>query len=155
MGYERTSVDLSGFPDLVVIYLGYRVKSIRALPQLMRLGRGLQTLRQTGADGLLAHERVSYSLLHQGFRQYWRDFESLEAFTKAAAHMGWWRDFARHPHYGGIWHETYRLRGGMEAIYSGMPQIGLASFAPPLDPVAAFRSARQRLGAEAMVRQPT
>ena len=151
MGYERVSVDLSGMPDLVVIYLGYRVKSIRALPQLLRIGRGLGEMLQSMPDGLLAHETMSYSLLHRGFRQYWRDFASMEAFTKAPTHMGWWREFARHPQYGGIWHETYRLQGGMEAIYSGMPKIGFAQFAPPLDPVAAFRSARQRLRAGALV----
>jgi hypothetical protein len=63
--------------------------------------------------------------------------------------MGWWRAFARHPEYGGIWHETYRLRGGMEAIYSGMPAIGLAGCLPTRDPVGAFGSARQRLAAVA------
>ena len=145
MGYERVSVDLSGMPDLVVIYLGYRVKSVRAVPQLMRIGRGMAEMLRTRPDGLLAHETMSYGLLHRGFRQYWRDFASMEAFTKASAHMAWWRDFARHPQYGGIWHETYALRGGMEAIYSGMPPIGFAGFLPTRDPVASFRSARQRL----------
>jgi Domain of unknown function (DUF4188) len=31
----------------------------------------------------------------------------------------------------GFWHETYRMRGGIEAIYDDVPKpIGLARFAP-------------------------
>ena len=65
----------------------------------------------------------------------------------AASSRAWWRDFARDPDGGGIWHETYRLRGGMEAIYSGIPGIGFASFAPERTPTGSFMSARQRVEA--------
>ena len=60
--------------------------------------------------------------------------------------MAWWHDHAAHPGNGGIWHETDRLAGGMEAIYSGIPRIGPAGFAPERDPAGSFRSARQRIG---------
>ena len=46
---------------------------------------------------------------------------------------------------GGFWHETYRLRGGMEAIYLDMPGLGFGRFAPPLAPDGPFLSARQRI----------
>ena len=147
MSYPRRSVDLSGYPDLVVVYLGYRAKGPKALRALLRIGRGLEEIRRNPPDGLLAHEGMWFGFMHPGFRQYWRDIDSLEAFTRAPQHKAWWGDFARDPASGGIWHETYRLRGGMEAIYSGMPPLGLASFAPDRAPVGAFASARQRVGA--------
>ena len=148
MAYPRHSVDLSGYPDLVVVYLGYRAKSLKGVRGLLRIGRGLDALRKDPPDGLLAHEGMMFGLLHPGFRQYWRDFDSLEAFTRAPRHAAWWRDFARDSG-GGIWHETYRLRGGMEAIYSGVPGIGFARFAPERAPTGAFASARQRVATEA------
>ncbi len=145
MSYQRRSVDLSGYPDLVVVYLGYRATSVAGLRSLLRIGRGLSALRADPPDGLLAHESMLFGVLHPGFRQYWRDFDSLEAFTQAARHKGWWRDFARSPSAGGIWHETYRIGGGMEAIYSGMPPIGFGSFAPARAPDGPFMTARQRV----------
>ena len=148
MAYPRHSVDLSGYPDLVVVYLGYRAKGLRGVRSLLRIGRGLDTLRREPPDGLLAHEGMMFGPLHPGFRQYWRDFDSLEAFTRAPQHAAWWRDFARDSGGGGIWHETYRLRGGMEAIYSGVPGIGFARFAPERTPTGPFASARQRVATQ-------
>ena len=148
MAYPRHSVDLSGYPDLVVVYLGYRAKGLKGLRSLLRIGRGLDTLRREPPDGLLAHEGMMFGPLHPGFRQYWRDFDSLEAFTRAPQHAAWWRDFARDSGGGGIWHETYRLRGGMEAIYSGVPGIGFARFAPERTPTGPFASARQRVATQ-------
>ena len=149
MAYPRHSVDLSGYPDLVVVYLGYRAKGLKGVRSLLRIGRGLDALRRDPPDGLLAHEGLMFGLLHPGFRQYWRDFDSLEAFTRAPQHAAWWRDFARDSGGGGIWHETYRMRGGMEAIYSGVPGIGFAGFAPERAPTGPFMSARQRVGGQA------
>ena len=146
MSYPRRSVDLSGYPDLVVVYLGYRANTLKGVRGLLRIGPGLRALKESPPDGLLSHENLWFGILHPGFRQYWRDFDSLEAFTRAPQHAAWWRDFARHSQ-GGIWHETYRLRGGMEAIYSGVPGIGFASFAPERVPTGPFMSARQRVAA--------
>ena len=145
MGYKRQSVDLSGYPDLVVIYLGYRARNLAGVRGLLRIGRGLRDLQQNPPDGLLSHEGLWFGFLHPGFRQYWRDFDSLEAYTKAAQHAAWWRDFARDPAGNGVWHETYRMRGGMEAIYSDVPRLGFGSFAPERAPVGPFMSARQRI----------
>lgn len=145
--YGRRSVDLSGYPDLVVIYLGYRATGLRGLRSLMRIGAGLRTIRRQPPDGLLSHEGMWFGFMHPGFRQYWRDLESLEAFTRAQQHAAWWKDFGKGLKGGGIWHETYRLRGGMEAIYRGMPAIGLGSFAPAQAPDGPFLTARQRIEA--------
>jgi hypothetical protein len=147
MTYARSSVDLTGYPDLVVIYLGFQAKNLKGVRSLLRIGRGLATIRKNPPPGLLSHESVWFGLMHPGFRQYWRDFESLEAYTRAPQHAAWWRDFAKDGGGGGIWHETYRLRGGMEAIYSGVPNIGFARFAPERAPTGPFKSARQRVEA--------
>ena len=45
-------------------------------------------------------------------RQYWRDFQSLEAWTRSEPHRVWWKNFLRNSGGTGFWHETYFLRGG-------------------------------------------
>ena len=142
----RISVDLSPYPDLVVIYLGMRVNALRGVATLFGIGRGLMEIQRQKPDGLLAHENMNYGLRHVGMRQYWRDLESLEAFTRSEPHRAWWSQFIKNPAGTGFWHETYRIKGGMEAIYLHMPPIGFASFAPPREPVGPFMSARARLG---------
>ena len=87
MTYPRQSVDLSGYPDLVVVYLGYRAKSLKVVRSLLRIGRGLRSIKKDPPDGLLAHEGLWFGLMHPGFRQYWRGFDSLEAFTRAPQHQ--------------------------------------------------------------------
>jgi hypothetical protein len=48
----------------------------------------------------------------------------------------------------GFWHETYFMRGGMEAIYDDMPKgIGLGAFAPLRQARGPMFSARTRLRA--------
>ncbi|MBB6251783.1 phenylacetaldoxime dehydratase family protein [Nitrospirillum iridis] len=148
MGGRRASVDLSAYPDLVVIYLGFHVNSLRGVLGLLRLGRGLTRIAQDFPDGLLAHERVIYGLRHIGMRQYWRDLESLERFTRSEPHKTWWRDFLAKDGGAGFWHETYRRQGGMEAVYVNMPQpIGFGTFAAARTPTGPFVSARDRLAA--------
>ena len=144
---QRQSVDLSGFPDLVVIYLGIKVTRWRGLKAMLRIGPGLSGIQRTPPDGLLAHEGMFYSLTHIGFRQYWRDLDSLERFTRSEPHKTWWRDFTGKADPGaGFWHETYTLKGGMEALYLGLPKpIGFGLFAPARDPIGPHQTARKRL----------
>ena len=143
---NRQSVDLSAWPDLVVIYLGFRVTRLRGLLTLAGLGRGVGAIARAKPDGLLAHETVLFGLGHIGMRQYWRDLASLEAFTRSEPHRTWWREFLKDRGGAGFWHETYRKAGGMEAIYVDMPRlIGFGGFAPALRPQGAFLAARERL----------
>lgn len=76
------SVDLSAWRDMVVIYLGMRVRSLRGALKLLRIGRG---------------------------------------FSGACA------------------------RRGIDAIYIGMPPVGLARFAPGRTPHGPNMTARGRL----------
>ena len=69
---ERCTVDLSAYPDLVVIYLGMRVNRLRGLRRLLSLGPQIDRSAVAKPDGL--HENLIFSLfpLHVGMRQYWR-----------------------------------------------------------------------------------
>lgn len=143
---QRKSVDLSAYPDLVVIYLGMRVNAWQGLKTLFGMGPAISRAVAGAPDGLLNHEFYLFSLTHVGMRQYWRDLASLEAFSRAEPHKTWWREFLRNTGGTGFWHETYCLKGGMEAVYIDMPTtLGFQKFAPQRDPVGPFMTARGRL----------
>ncbi|AJP73623.1 monooxygenase family protein [Sphingomonas hengshuiensis] len=145
---QRTTVDLSAYPDLCVIVLGLRVRGLRGLRTLFGIGPGLGNVRHFPPDGLLAHEGVMWGWRHVGMRQYWRDRESLQAFTRSAPHAKWWSDFLKRYNSAGFWHETYCRSGAMEAVYVdvGTP-IGFGIFAPLVDPVGPLKSMNGRLAA--------
>lgn len=145
MQAQRRSVDLAAWPDLVVIYLGMRVANLRGLATLFRIGRGLAALRRSPPEGLLAQEFLMFGPLHAGVRQYWQDFAALERFTKNDPHRAWWVGFLADNGGTGFWHETYSARQGIEAIYIGMPPLGLARFAPERVPQGPYMTARGRL----------
>jgi Domain of unknown function (DUF4188) len=95
----RETVDLSQYPDLVVIYLGMRVRSPRGLRTLLRAGPRIQRSVAARPDGLLRHENLLYSLAppHVGMRQYWRDFDALERWSRSDPHRGWWNELLADP----------------------------------------------------------
>jgi len=133
MKVNRQTVDLSAYPDLVVIYLGMRVNAVTGLKTLMGLGPQIDREVAAKPDGLLLHESFTMSIvpLHVGMRQYWRDFESMEKWTRSAPHREWWTAFLRNSGGTGFWHETYCRRGGFEAIYDDVPKpVGMMVFAP-------------------------
>ena len=92
---NRQTVDLSEFPDLVVIYLGMRVQKLRGLRKLLQTGRQIQSAVSQGPDGLLRHENLVLSIAppHLGMRQYWRDLDALERWTRELPHQRWWKSF--------------------------------------------------------------
>lgn len=78
-------------------------------------------------------------------RQYWRDLDSLERWTRSEPHQRWWREFLKDSGGTGFWHETYFLAGGAEAIYDDMPApIGIGRFAPTQTARGAMFSSRRR-----------
>jgi Domain of unknown function (DUF4188) len=130
---ERQTVDLSAFPDLVVIYLGMRVRTLTGVKTLFGFGPQIKDSVDQKPDGLLLHENFIMSLipLHLGMRQYWRDFEALEAWSRSTPHRDWWQRFLRSSGGTGFWHEAYFMRGGMEAVYDDIPvRLGFGQFAP-------------------------
>src|SRR5271163_617385 len=128
---NRRTVDLSKFPDLVVIYLGMRVNQLTGWKTLFGFGPKLNNSVAANPDGLLRHESMIYSLFpaHVGMRQYWRDIDSLLTWSRSEPHRQWWKDFLRNSGGTGFWHETYLLRGGAEAIYDDISEpIGFMTF---------------------------
>jgi hypothetical protein len=145
---DRTTVDLSQYPDLVVIYLGMRAKSLRGFKTLMSFGPKIRKSVEAKPDGLLLHENMLFSLVppHFGMRQYWRDFDALERWARTLPHMEWWQTFLRDRGGTGFWHETYPRRGEVESIYIEMPPVGMTKFAPLTQARGSMFSARRRLG---------
>src|SRR5262249_36204741 len=100
-------------------------------------------------DGLLLHEDIIFSLFppHAGMRQYWRDFDSLERWVRSAPHRDWWQQFLKDSGGTGFWHETYFMRGGMEAIYDDVPvPFGMMKFARVVPARGPMFSSRARAG---------
>lgn len=146
---DRVTVDLSCYPDLVMMTLGMRVNTLSGLPTLFRFGPSISRAVQDKPDGLLCHETVIYSLFppHLGIRQYWRDFESLEAWARTEPHKTWWKTFLKNPKGTGFWHEACFMKGGMEAVYVNVPErFGMRAFAREVPARGAMFSSRQRAG---------
>ena len=129
---KRETVDLSQYPNLVIIYLGMRVNTLTGINTVFGFGPKINAAIAAKPDGLLLHENLLFSLRHVGMRQYWRDFESLEKWSRSDPHRLWWQKFLRDSGGTGFWHETYFRQGGIEAIYDDMmpKRPGLAAFAP-------------------------
>jgi len=144
---QRRTVDLSGYPDLVVIYLGMRVNALVGLKTLIGFGPQISKSVDARPDGLLLHENLVFSLFppHGGMRQYWRDFDALEQWARSEPHRLWWRQFLRDSGGTGFWHEAYFMRGGMEAVYDDMVRdTGFLRFAPQRPARGPMFSARDR-----------
>jgi hypothetical protein len=144
---NRRTVDLSGYPDLVVIYLGMRVNRLAGIKTLFGFGPQIAQSVADRPDGLLLHENLIFSMFppHGGMRQYWRDFEALERWARSEPHRAWWKQFLRDSGGTGFWHETYFMRGGMEAVYDDMVEAtGFLKFAPIQPALGGMFSARER-----------
>jgi fumigallin biosynthesis monooxygenase-like protein len=149
---DRRTVDLSGFPNLVVIYLGMRVNRLTGIKTLMGFGPRISNAAAAKPEGLLLHETIVYSLFppHIGMREYWRDMESLLAWTRSDPHRQWWKTFLKDSGGTAFWHETYLMRGGMEAIYDDLQQpVGFLKFAPAVTARGPMFGATARAGQKA------
>lgn len=71
----------------------------------------------------------------------------MEVWSRSPPHREWWQTFLRDSGGTGFWHETYCMRGGMEAIYDDLEHanIGFSAFAPRMPARARKFSARERL----------
>jgi hypothetical protein len=147
----RRTVDLSGFPNLVVIYLGMRVNHLTGIKTLLGFGPKISDSVKANPPGLLLHEPIIYSLFpaNVGMRQYWRDLESLLAWSRSEPHRIWWKAFLKNSGGTGFWHETYLMKGGMEAIYDDVARpLGMMQFAPVVEPRGSMFTAAHRTGRE-------
>ncbi|MBJ8343125.1 phenylacetaldoxime dehydratase family protein [Antrihabitans sp. YC2-6] len=148
MKVERLTADLSDYPDLVVVFLGMRVRKPRGMLRLLGIGPKLYKSHADRPDGLLLHEDVVWGHFppHWGARQYWRDLESLERWTRSDPHKQWWRTFLKDSGGTGFWHEAYSMKGGIDTFYDDMTTpTGIAKFAPMVPARGRVFSTRKRL----------
>jgi fumigallin biosynthesis monooxygenase-like protein len=147
---DRRTVDLSAYPDLVVIYLGMQVRTLRGLITVFRRGQQIDKAGAGQPEGLLNFENnIIFRLfpLCVGMRWYWKDFESMEHWARSEPHRDWWQKFLRNSGGTGFWHETYFMRGGMEAVYDDVTHpFGFLTFASSRPARGSMFSARGRLG---------
>ncbi|MFJ9370920.1 monooxygenase family protein [Nocardia sp. NPDC101769] len=149
---KRMTVDLSEYPEPVVIYLGIKARRLSGLRFLMQIGPKLRKIAKNPPDGLLAHEKFIWGVfpLHIGFRQFWRDPDSLDNFARRHDdHRNWWRTFLHDEKRSTVaWHEAYFLsQTGVDALYTDMDEpIGFAHFAPLVPARGATYSSRGRAG---------
>ena len=152
---NRETVDLSAYPHLVVIYLGMRVNTLTGIKTIFGFGPKISNAVASKPDGLLLHENLLYSLRHSGMRQYWRDIQSLEAWSRSEPHRVWWQQFLRDSGGTGFWHETYFREGGVEAVYVDMQTpVDITRFAPVVPARGAMFSARKRSGVTGQATEP-
>src|SRR3982074_180018 len=119
----RQTVDLAPYPDLVVVYLGMQVNVLTGIKTLLGFGPKIEGSVASKPDGLLLHENITYSLFppHIGMRQYWRDFESLERWTRADPHRTWWKQFLQDTGGTGFLDEIFFAGGGFLYVFFWAP----------------------------------
>ena len=94
----RETVDLSGHPDLVVIYLGMKVRTLAGIKTLIGFGPQIDRAGAGRPEGLLHFENgIIFGLfpLNIGMRWYWKDFAAMESWARSEPHRAWWRQFLR------------------------------------------------------------
>ncbi len=149
---RRVSAELDG--DFVVFLIGMRInrpwKLHRWLPVLLAMPRMLKELEADPALGLLGARPLG----RLSFVQYWRSFAHLEAYARAQDHAHWpaWVAFNRAMKDRGgdvgIWHETYLVSAGRyEAIYNGVPRMGLGAAGRIVEAIGRREGARGRVAA--------
>ena len=148
---QRMAAELDG--EFVVFLIGMRInkpwKIHKWLPVFLAMPRMLRELSAHPECGLLGYTMLPFVVV-----QYWRSFEHLEAYARSKDHAHWPAWVAFNKRVGasrddvGIWHETYCVaHGSYEAIYSGMPAIGLGKAGRLVPAAGRGESARARLRA--------
>ena len=140
--------------DFVVFLIGARINKPwlvhKWVPVATAMRRMLAELEKAPKEqtGFLGYETYGSLIV-----QYWRSFEHLERYASARdlEHFPAWVDFnkknAKSRGDVGIWHETYLVRAGeYEAVYSGMPPIGLGKAGSLIPARGRLESARGRAG---------
>jgi len=141
--------------SLVVFLIGMRINHFRKvgkwLPVLRAMGPMLRELYGNPHSGFIGNEFAWVSPRQVLLVQYWRDFDSLEAYARdrEARHWPAWTAFNKaigNDGTVGIYHETYAVAGGaFETIYANMPPFGLGRFAGLVPAIGSRNVARERM----------
>jgi hypothetical protein len=140
---------------LVVFLIGMRVNRFHRvdkwLPVFRAMGPMIRELSRNPDSGFLGTEYALCSPRQILLIQYWRDFDSLEAYARSrdAQHWPAWTAFNRSigdDGTVGIYHETYAVAGGAhETVYGNMPPFGLGRFAGSVPATGSRKAARERM----------
>lgn len=142
---------------LVVFLIGMRINHFRRigkwLPVFRAMGPMIRELSMNPDSGFLGTEYALCSPRQILLIQYWRDFDSLEAYARDrdAQNCPAWTEFNRrigNDGTVGIYHETYAVAGGAhETVYANMPPFGLARFSGSVPATGSRNAARERMRA--------
>ena len=142
---------------LTVFIIGMRINRFHRVDKWLAVARAMKPmiaeLSAKPESGFLGSERMLCGLRTLIYVQYWRDFDSLEAYARDRNQSHWpaWAAFYRHSNKGeavGIFHETYCLhQGGYETVYGNMPLFGLGKVAGVISAPGARNKARDRMNA--------
>lgn len=140
--------------DVVVFVIGMRISRWRSVHRWLPVGVAMpRMLRELAARpelGLL-HARTAVSGRSVMTVQYWRSFEHLDAYARAADHLHVpaWQAFNRRARGSatvGIFHETYVLpASAYEAVQADMPHEWLLAAVGAVPADSRGRSAAHRL----------
>ena len=148
---ERVTAAHDG--PLVVFIIGMRINKLwrldKWLPVARAMGPMIAELARDGGSGFLGTEYALAGPRTVLLIQYWRDFDSLEAYAGARDRRHWpaWTAFNKAVGTGGtvgIFHETYATRAH-ETVYVNMPPFGLGKVGTLVPSVARYETAAQRM----------
>jgi hypothetical protein len=138
--------------EICLVRFGLIARRFSSLGLVHRLGREMRksaTQAIASKAGLLVSEPFQMGWRHIGALQYWTSFESLDIWSHAPLHAGWWRaavDRMRNKGDLGVYHEAFLIkRGEFESIYLDCPPVGLGVFGTLTEPVGPKTTAKQRL----------
>ena len=140
---EMAMIEPGRFTDchdgpLVVFVIGMRINAFHKvgkwLPVARAMGPMIAELAANPDSGFLGAEPMLKSMRTVCLIQYWRDFDSLEAYARDREQKHWpaWTAFNKAVGSDGtvgIFHETYCVpAGSYETVYANMEPFGLARF---------------------------
>jgi hypothetical protein len=142
---------------VTVFVIGMRINRLlrvgKWLPVVRAMSPMIRELRDRPESGFLGSEAMLRDLRTVSMIQYWRDFDSLEAYTRDREQSHWpaWTAFNRavgNDGTVGIFHETYTVQAGSyETIYVNMPSVGLGRVAGLQQATGSRSEARSRMRA--------
>ncbi|KUR71569.1 transcriptional regulator [Novosphingobium fuchskuhlense] len=140
---------------LVVFVIGMRINHFHKVskwwPVINAMGPMIAELSRNPESGFLGTETMLRSLRTIALLQYWRDFDSLEAYARARDQKHWpaWTAFNKaigNDGTVGIFHETYVVPAhGSETIYANMVPFGLGKVSGVVPATGSRNEARSRM----------
>ncbi|MDF8334399.1 DUF4188 domain-containing protein [Novosphingobium cyanobacteriorum] len=141
--------------SVVVFVIGMRINAFRKLgkwlPVARAMGPMIAELSRNPDSGFLGTEYLIRGLRTVVLLQYWRDFDSLEAYARDREQKHWPAWVAFNKAVGtdgtvGIFHETYVVPAGAhETIYANMPPFGLGKVSGLAPATGSRNAARSRM----------